>query len=61
MTRPCPCLAATLALCLSLGACTPGLAAPLVEFDVVDRDRGHWLETVRHRGQPCVAWPAHRA
>jgi hypothetical protein len=54
-------LAAFLTLCFSLGACAPGQARPLVDIDVVDRDRGDWLEQHRHRGQDWVAGePGHR-
>ena len=54
-------LAATLTLCLALGACTPAQARPLGDIDVVDRDRGDWLDQYRHRGQDWVAGePGHR-
>jgi len=53
--------AATLTLCLALGACTPAQGRPLVDIDVVDRDRGDWLEQYRHRGDDWVAGePGHR-
>ncbi|QSX79586.1 hypothetical protein I8J32_006970 [Lysobacter solisilvae] len=37
------------------------MQASLVDVDVIDRDRGDWLEQFRHRGQPWIAGePGHR-
>ena len=62
MTAPLPRrLAAALLLGLALTACSPGQARPLVAVDVIDRDRGDWLEQYRHRGQDWIAGdPGHR-
>ena len=53
---------ATLALlCAALAACAPAEGRPLVDVDVIDRDRGHWLDEFRHRGQDWIAGePGHR-
>ena len=43
-----------------LAACSTAQAR-LVEIDVVDRERGTWLEPVRHRGREWIAGePGHR-
>ncbi len=47
-------LAATLAL-LVISACTPALAAPLVQMEVVHRDSGQWLPRHFHRGEQWIA------
>ncbi|HZH43329.1 MAG TPA: hypothetical protein VEY50_04535 [Lysobacter sp.] len=48
------------ALCGTL-ACTPSLARPLVEIDVIDRDTGEWLPEYRHRSRSWIAGqPGHR-
>ncbi|HEV8694951.1 MAG TPA: hypothetical protein VGQ93_12330, partial [Lysobacter sp.] len=49
------------ALCTVLAACSPAQARPLVDMDVIDRDRGDWLEPIRHRGHDWIAGePGHR-
>jgi hypothetical protein len=62
MTAPLPRrLAAALALVVSLSACGSSQARPLVDVDVIDRDRGDWLEQYRHRGVDWIAGdPGHR-
>ncbi|GAB3098760.1 hypothetical protein [Lysobacter terrae] len=52
---------ATAALCFALVACTSVQARPLVDVGVVDRDRGDWLTSIRHRGQDWIEGePGHR-
>lgn len=49
------------AACSALLACSFAQARPLVEIDVVDRDRGDWLQRFRYRGQDWIAGePGHR-
>ncbi|GAB3379446.1 hypothetical protein [Lysobacter fragariae] len=54
-------LAALATLSAALAGCSPAQARPLVDIDVIDRDRGDWLEQMRHRGQDWIAGePGHR-
>jgi hypothetical protein len=55
------------ALCMALAACAPVQGRPLVEVDVIDRDRSYYppdggrLEQVHHRGRDWIAGePGHR-
>lgn len=58
--RRLPPLALLLAV-LSLAACLPALARPLVQLDLVDRDTGQWLPSQPHRGERWIAGdPGHR-
>lgn len=67
MSRATPSRRFALALCLAASAAAPPLPArdtaggPLVQLDVVDRDRGEWLAAYPHRGQSWIAGtPGHR-
>jgi hypothetical protein len=52
---------ALFALCMALAACAPAQGRPLVDVDVIDRDRGAWLDPVHHRGRDWIAGePGHR-
>lgn len=61
MTRALAALATLAFLCTALAACAAAGARPLVELDVIDRDRGDWLAPARHRGHDWIAGePGHR-
>lgn len=65
MVRPHALFALT-ALCMALAACAPAQGRPLVDVDVIDRDRGDMphgspLDQVHHRGRDWIAGePGHR-
>ena len=45
---------AAAAFCMTLAACSPVQARPLVDIGVVDRDRGDWLSPLHYRGQDWI-------